>query len=309
MNDPRKPENDEIHDSPSCRCEGLSSLRGVQLDLPARDGGEVVAAVVTTLGAVPEGFAGGRVHRLGGTIALDGNVSWAPSSVRGSQPLNCYLIKNEHGSVLIDAGVRLHLPRILDQLEPLLDRDLPFFIVLTRTEMDCCLNIPAIEARFPVEAIYFTGGITVPRAAAQVRRISVKERSPLALEPVAGIALELFAPRLRLLPTLWPYDPVSQVLFTSDSFAHARSVPDRDEYFVTDEDDSVDPRCVLDQVLAKFSWLTLTDASRVVQDLIEIFGERRIRSLAPTHGRVFTGKKVVALQHRLMMDALERFPQ
>ena len=249
------------------------------------------------------------MHRLGGTVTLDGNISWVPSSARGRQPLNCYLIKNEYGSVLIDTGVRLHLPTILDQLEALLDPDLPFFIVLTRTEMDCCLNIPAIEAKFPVEAIYFTGGITVPRAVAEVRRISVNERSSLSLEPVAGIALELFAPRLRLLPTLWPYDAASKVLFTSDSFAHARNVSGRDEFVVTDEDDSVDPGCVLDQILTKFSWLTLTDASRVVQDLIEIFGERHIQSLAPTHGRIFTGEKVVTLQYRLMIDALGRFPQ
>lgn len=266
-------------------------------------------SVDTTSNPAPTAFADGRVHRLGGMVALDGSISWVPDSARGSQPLSCYLISNEHGAVLVDTGARLHLPLILDQLEELLVHGKPLFVVLTRTEMDCCLNIPAIEEQFPIEAVYFTGGITVPRAAAEVRRITVDERSSITLEPVPGIALEVFAPRLRLLPTLWVYDAPSKVLFTSDSFAHARSVHNKDEYRVTDEDDSSDPQQVLDQILVKFSWLNLTDASRVVLDLKEIFAGRAIQTLAPTHGKIFTGEKVVAAQHQRVMDALERFPE
>ncbi|NUP73460.1 MAG: hypothetical protein HOQ07_02205, partial [Sinomonas sp.] len=103
----------------------------------------------TTLPAVtlPAALAAGRVYRLGGEILLDERVSWCPPGVRRSQPVNAYVIRaeseRERGAVLVDTGVRLHEREILAQLEEILDPGEPLSILLTRTEMECCLNIPA----------------------------------------------------------------------------------------------------------------------------------------------------------------------
>ena len=223
------------------------------------------------------------MFRLGGEIALDGQISWAPAGVRGSQPLNCYLLRSEAGAVLIDTGVRAHAGRIVAQLRGLLSEGSPLAVVLTRTEMDCCLNLPEIEAAFPVTAVYYTGGITVPVVEAARERITVEEGRPLDLEPLPGIPLRIHAPRLRLLPTLWPYDPLSQTLFTSDAFSHRRT-----------GSAGVDPAAIGDQLRVKFSWLSQADAEPVRADLRGIFAADPVQAIAPGHGFPLLGKETVA---------------
>ena len=234
-------------------------------------------------------LCGERVFRMGGLLELDGRLSWVPPDVRGCQPASCYLILGGEGAVLIDSGLRLHARDIIDQLDLVLPKGMPLSIVLTRTEMDCCLNVPAIEDAHAVQTVVYTGGITVPRARAEVRRISVEEGQTLELEAAPGICLQLVAPRLRLLPTLWPYDPVSEVLFTSDSFCHARCGGDGD---------------VTQQLMTKFAWLARADTTPVAHDVIQIFRNRPIRTLAPTHGRTFQGYTTVDRQRDMLLDAL-----
>ncbi|WP_037367996.1 MBL fold metallo-hydrolase [Amycolatopsis orientalis] len=225
----------------------------------------------------------GRVVRLGGSVPLDGRVSWAPADVRGTQPLNCYLVRSAEGAVLIDTGVRVHAARIVAQLRESVPENTPLAVVLTRTEMDCCLNLPEIEAAFPVTAVHYTGGITVPVVDAPRERITVEEGRPAELEPIPGIPLRIHAPRLRLLPTLWPYDPLSQTLFTSDSFCHTR----------TEADDAPDPAAVAAQLRVKFSWLDHADPAPVLDDLRAVFAADPVRAIAPGHGFPLLGRETV----------------
>ncbi|WP_406630928.1 hypothetical protein [Amycolatopsis sp. WGS_07] len=238
----------------------------------------------------------GRVSRLGGSILLDGRVSWAPAGVRGTQPLNCYLIRSAAGAVLIDTGVRAHAAPIVARLRGLLAENTPLAVVLTRTEMDCCLNLPEIEAAFPVTAVHYTGGITVPVVDAARERITVEEGRPVDLEPIPGIPLRIHAPRLRLLPTLWPYDPLSQTLFTSDSFCHAR----------TETDTVLDPEAVAAQLRVKFSWLDHADPTPVLDDLRTVFAADPVHALAPGHGFPLRGKETVAAHVEATLKEIAR---
>ncbi|MFE4413978.1 hypothetical protein [Streptomyces sp. NPDC056821] len=258
-------------------------------------------------------LSGDRVFRLGGLLDLDGRVSWAPAGARGSQPLSCYLIRGAHGAVLIDTGARLHEEVILDQLDALLPHDADLSVLLTRTEMDCCLNIPAIEARRPVRSVFYTGGITVPRSHAEAQRIAVEDGRPLALQAGADVTLRIFAPRLRLLPTLWPFDAESGVLFTSDSFAHARCGGPAGERFaglvVRETGREVDPAAIQAQMMTKFSWLGGTDTRPIAADVKAIFEDcdglgSAVRTLAPTHGLMFQGHEVVDEQRELMVEQI-----
>ncbi|MEA5455984.1 MBL fold metallo-hydrolase [Sinomonas sp. JGH33] len=225
--------------------------------------------------APPVGLAGTRVHRLGGEIALDEHVSWCPEGVRRPQPVNAYLIRGESGAVLVDTGVRRHEAEILGQLGELLEPGEPLTILLTRTEMECCLNVPAIEASHPVDAVWYTGGITVPRSSAPARRVSVEPGTSLDVEVRPGVVVQLVSPLLRLLPTLWVYDPPSGALLTSDAFTHG----------VADGEPG-DPA----EGLVKFRWFAGADTRPIALDVLRVVGRRLVTAIGPGYGFPFIGE-------------------
>ena len=222
----------------------------------------------------PAEFAGGRVHRLGGEIILDERVSWCPPGVRRRQSINAYLIRAEGGAVLVDTGVRLHEWEILAQLDSLLTPDEPLSILLTRTEMECCLNIPAIEAHHTVDAIWYTGGITVPRSTAPARRIAVEPGASAEVEVRDGVVLRLVSPLLRLLPTLWVFDPLSGVLLTSDAFTHGTGTS------------GGDPK----ESLHKFRWFGSADTRPIADDVRRTVRELQVAAIGPGYGSPFVGE-------------------
>ncbi|MCG2622555.1 MBL fold metallo-hydrolase [Arthrobacter sp. I2-34] len=251
---------------------GIGVPRGIHVLEPARRAMKRSTAEAPNFGSGPDPLAGGRIHRLGGDILLDERVSWCPPGVRRRQPVSCYLVRGRSGSVLVDTGIRLHADQILRQLDRLLAPGEPLSIVLTRTEMECCLNLPAIEARFSVESVWYTGGITVPRAAAAARRVSVEPGSSLEVEVIDGVVLEFVSPLLRLLPTLWIFDPESGVLLTSDAFTHGT-------------DAGADPR----DGLRKFRWFTQADTRPIAHDVLRNVRNRQVAAIGPGYGVPFTG--------------------
>lgn len=225
------------------------------------------------------------VHRLGAEIDLDERVSWCPPGVRASQLVSCYLIIGDAGALLVDTGIRVHEREVLDALGGLYDGRVPLSVLLTRTEMECCLNLPAIEARFPIDAVWYTGGITVPRSRAEVRRVSVEPGTSQWIEPHPGMRIELISPMMRLLPTLWVYEPETGTLLTSDAFTQGDGPPENG--------------------LAKFRWFTRADTGDIAAHVRSVVGERRISLIGPGYGRPFEGEEVAA-QSAALAAAIER---
>lgn len=250
--------------------------------------------------------ARGRVWRLGGDVELDGRISWFPANVRGRKPVNSYLVRGSGSAVLIDTNVRVHEQLMLRQLRSLVEPGTPMAIVLTRTEMDCCLNIPAIEEEFDVRSVFFVGGITVPASKAQVQRLPLAEGQSLTIEPVAGLPMRLVAPRLRLLPTVWVHEPVSKVLFTSDSFCHAMAAAEGQGPVITDVGQADDAEEVESQLMTKLAWMRKTDTGVIRDDFLEIFADLEVEVLAPGHGRPFSGRAVIDRQRDLIADVISR---
>jgi flavorubredoxin len=245
----------------------------------------------------------GRVFALGGTVKRDGRLSWVAPDATGYEPLSCYLLTGPEGSLLVDTGAGAHADRVLAQLGSVLQDGSKLSILLTRTEMDCPLNVPAIEAVYDVETLRFTGGVTIPRAVsgAAVERFGVADHRTITLEAAPGIVLEICTPRLKLLPTLWPYDPVSKTLFTSDAFTYAGwDEPDGD-LLLTDRD-GPDPERVRASLLTKFAYFASANTRPIADDLCAIFERWEVETIAPTHGRVIHGRTTVA-RH---VDVLER---
>jgi glyoxylase-like metal-dependent hydrolase (beta-lactamase superfamily II) len=253
--------------------------------------------------APPTEVVAGRVFRLGGALERDGRLSWVAPDARGYEPMNCYLLLGGAGALLIDTGAGVHAEVIVAQLRELLPADAKLSLLLTRTEMDCPLNVPAIEAAFDVAIVRFTGGVTVPRgvANASVERFNVADGETITLEAAPGIELEICTPRLKLLPTLWPYDPVSRTLFTSDAFNYeAWDAPDGD--VLLSGDAAQHPDSVRSSLLAKFFYFSRADTGPIADDLRVIFDRWDVATIAPTHGRVIAGRDMVA-RH---VDVLER---
>lgn len=232
---------------------------------------------------------GDRIHRLGADITLDEQVSWCPPGVRVTQPVNCYLIKGSAGSVLVDTGIRLHEAEIIRQLELLLEPGERLAVVLTRTEMECCLNLPAIEARFDVESVWYTGGITVPRSSATPRRIMVNPGTSLDVEVIDGMTLEFVSPLMRLLPTLWIFDPVSGALLTSDAFTHGSYGPS-----------------AAAAGLQKFQWFAEADTRGIARDVEEVIRERQVKAIGPGYGEPFVGMGDCAAEAAALAAAIRK---
>jgi hypothetical protein len=233
-------------------------------------------------------MAGVTVHRLGGSIVLDGRVSWSPEGVKGVQDVNCYLIRGESGAVLVDTGLRLHEDAVIEGLTRHLPPGMPLSILLSRTEMECCLNLPAIERRFPVDAVWYTGGITVPRSAAGVRRVSVAPGESLWIEPYAGLRLEIVSPLMRLLPTLWVYEPETGTLLTSDAFTHA----------------GPDGRSA-DAGLQKFRWFDQAWTKPIADNVRAVVDSRPVTVIGPGMGAPIQGADAVRAEAGALALAIE----
>lgn len=245
----------------------------------------------------------GRVYRLGGTVARDGRLSWVAPEASGYEPMNAYLLVSDRGALMIDTGAGAHRELLLEQLATIRPPGAPLSILLTRTELDCPLNVPAIEAAYDVDYVRFTGGVTVPRGVekATVERFNVADHRTITLTAAPGVELEICTPRLKLLPTLWPYDPVSKTLFTSDSFNYAGwEHPDGDVFTTEDPD----PDEVRASVLAKFFYFTRADTQPIADDLRAIFTRWEVETIAPTHGRVITGRENVARHVEVLEQVL-----
>lgn len=230
-----------------------------------------------------------RVYRLGGDILLDERVSWCPPGFRVTQPVNCYLIKGSKGSVLVDTGIRRHGTEVIGQLESLLDPGERLAVVLTRTEMECCLNLPAIEARFDVESVWYTGGITVPRTSATPRRIMINPGTSLEVEVMDGLTLEFVSPLMRLLPTLWIFDPVSRALLTSDAFTHG-------SYGASNAGAG----------LRKFQWFSLADTTDIARDVEETVHRLNVKALGPSYGAPIVGHSECSAEASVLAEAIRK---
>lgn len=231
---------------------------------------------------------GGRVWQLGGTIRLNDQVSWCPPGTDRDQPLSCYLIKGRSGSVLVDSGIRQHEALIAEQLAELLEPGEPVAVVLTRTEMECCLNIPALEEKFAIESVWYTGGITVPRATATTHRIQVDPGTSEHEEVIPGITLEFISPLFRLLPTFWVYDGESRVLLTSDAFAYVH-------------EGGGDPM----DGLTKFRWFESADTSAIAKAVLDTISSREIDAIGPGYGSPILGRDNCLVEARRLSATIQ----
>lgn len=265
-----------------------------------------------------------KLEVLGGMIALDRRVSWAPKESSGYQPSNAYLLSGDAGSgrLLIDTGLALHSKRILDGLAERIGEGGGISIFFTRAEMDCVSNLEPIASRFDVERL-FTGGVINPfdafadlsGAALRGRRHQVDRQrteggdaltraSSIVVAP--GRILEIEAPLLRLLPTFWGWDAATGTLFTSDTFTHGvADRPDGPRVLDSAADDNTTPEQVAAHLYAKYEWIPRSNCEPLREWLSEKFTALDPEMVAPTRGQVIKGKSLITTHLEMMLAALK----
>lgn len=250
----------------------------------------------------PFPLAGGRVWALGGSIELDGRISWVPAEARGSLPVSCYLLGEGDRHVLVDSGIALHEEAVLAQLAGLVPPGSPLSVFLTRAEFDAFGNVGPIAEAYRVDSLY-TGGVSNPFDAFDFvglagrgpgAKIEIARQPPgFGIDLGPGRRLEVLAPALRILATYWVFDTATGILFTSDAFGHHRPEQPADLH-----------GAVREHLLAKFGWLRGADVEKIVASLDGIFGGRSIEVIAPGHGHPIVGSAEVQRHYRAMRSAI-----
>jgi hypothetical protein len=270
--------------------------------------------------AHPAESLGEGLHVLGGAIPSDGRASWTAVRPGEFQPINCYLLQAGETNLLIDTGVAAHEEAVVRQLGRLVPNGGHLSVYLTRAELECFSNLGAIAERYVVEQL-LTGGVLNPfdafdgvgaqqyyRNRVQFDEGEQRGRPVIRLRAVdlPGRPLEVVAAKLRLLPAFWLSDPASGVLFTSDSFGHCTVCAPAASRLLTERDlDDTSFETVASQLLTKFEWLRWGRTEAIAADLEATFARLQPGIVAPTHGRVLVGRRVVDRHLALVLEVLE----
>lgn len=263
----------------------------------------------------PVALVPGRLWLLGGSVALDGRISWVPADARGYQPINTYLLVEEGAALIVDPGVYAQHELVGDQLERIVPRGSAVSIYLTRAEPDVSGNLGEVAARYKVDHLYCGGGPNPFDAFEAVGDIDQQnrgtrvqmERTPAGYEvPVGGRGVEVMRPIIRLLATYWGYDRATRTLFTSDSFGHnLQASPDGPRVLRDGDGGAVDAAQVRAHLLAKFGWLQHARTRTILNNLRELRKDRDVERLAPGRGLVVEGRGRVARELDVMEQVLE----
>jgi flavorubredoxin len=119
-----------------------------------------------------------------------------------------------------------------------------------------------------------------------------------------GRQIKIFDAPLRMLAAAWLHDPQTGVLFTSDSFGHVHLAREDDPIVVDEAHDRTTLDDVRAHLLTKFDWLAQAETQETLAALQAVFEAVEVTGIAPGHGCVLMGDRVVARHRQLMADVL-----
>lgn len=255
----------------------------------------------TTVSAEAFELVTGKLYAIGGSVPMDGRISWLSAEDSGFQPVNGYLLKEGSSALLIDTGVALHRGEVLAQLSGLLDEQTRLEVFFTRAELDAAGNLVAIAAKYGVETVHAGGNVNPFDAFEEVGRVG-RITANFSVQRVGvgqslrvgdGRRIEVIRPPLRTLNTCWLYDAGTKTLFTSDAFGHTFLQQDRYCPILTSKTDTCDYAQLRRHTLARYWWLEHAVSPRVADDIEQLFEKLDPERIAPDHGCVLEGSELV----------------
>lgn len=267
---------------------------------------------VVDVDAEPVVIVPDKLYRLGGTVPMEGRVTWAPRSETGYQPCNTYVLVGAGADMLIiDPGLPWVEAEVLSGLRKVLPQGSRPRVFLTRAQLDCCGNLTKVSSEYAIQEV-FTGGLRNPFDAfddAASATVGWSPDSMLQRSP-SEAGLEVHNAALRMLATFWGYDRDTKTLFTSDSFTHTTVRNAADMPVVSAENDH---DCTLQDVrahmLATFWWLQYADKRAIREDLQRLFETRDVEIIAPSRGCVIMGHEAVSRHVDMVLSVLSDAPE
>lgn len=262
----------------------------------------------------------GRVYALQNTFALNGKISAYPDTARGYSVSNCYLLKGEGRSMLLDTGYAAHEAEILDQLASLIEPDSPLSLFPLRiNEFMSVSNAMAIAKRFNVVECF--SNVPDIEEWIEFETLRGQERNPILKTTIiergdhsqvqldANRSVDVLNAPIRLISTRWIYDPASKTLFSSDMFSHLWSDREDGPWLLgdNDTDDVTDFAFVRSFLLnTRYWWIEGANMAPIRTAVSDVRARFDIENIAPGYGSILRGRRHVDRQFEVLDEVLER---
>lgn len=251
---------------------------------------------------------------IGASVPAAAADTWAPRTMRGQLPVQCYALCESDRIILIDGGLAVHRDRIAAGLEPLLEGRSTRSILMSRREPDTIGNLPWLVSRYGFNDLILSGILdpldyfeSFEFRATEAHLATLAERKVSWIKSGTALVsdeyhLQLISPLIRVLATDWIYERNSRTLFTSD-FGAFLSGRDKDGLFVTDRFNA-SPSFVAECLATKFDWLRSIDTGPMIDDVLHVFETYDVCRIAPSFGGIVEGRQAVADLVRVTVEAL-----
>lgn len=250
----------------------------------------------------------GRVSAIANLVPIDGRVSWVPTDATGFEPYYTYLVDSDDALLVIDPGMVVHWPAVHAAItERLAGRRLMVFN--TRSELECIASLGRLMDSFDnVQTI-----TSCPLNPFDLmHRKEPKRMHPPSAYVGFGESLQDFGfphlhslrPVIKMLGTSWLYDSDARILFSTDCFGGDFLATPDEPLVRTSLDGAPDKARLRATMLAKFDWLAGADTAVLRKIWDGLFATLDIEVVAPTHGRIQSGKAVASQVLADYRDAL-----
>jgi len=235
---------------------------------------------------------------LSDVVPIDGRVSWLPPRASGYEPYNEYLVLSDDNALLFETGVAAHGPSLVQSLKEILgSRRLAVYP--SRIELDSIGNLGLILEEIPNTIVGCANPIEPTRLCHF--RDWTTPRAPFTRFAVGSTLAEIGFPQLtvvdpviRTLGTSWLYHEPAEILFSADFFCNDMLARADQSVIRRSGDAVIAPEGLRASILQKFDWLGLASTVKILPAWDNLFGRIRPSILAPVHGRVQSGSKLVA---------------
>lgn len=287
----------------------MSSSFGSSL---ARKPGEALPASVAEI--VP-----GQIYAVGGGIPAGQSVSWLREDRSGWMPVQAYLFRSAGRALVMDCGLPVHAAGLDAGFDALLDGLAPPRLLLSRWEPDAIVGLPRFVERYGVTEVLSYAGLNPLdffegfEGAAARSLVDAHARTARLVPILPGETIEhgtlrlaAISPALRLLLTMWYYEPATRSLFTADAFGLVAN-PDAPYPFASRiSAEALSPGIVRDTLLAKFDWFIGAHVEPIVTELEEILARFDIERICPSIGGVIEGRSGVERVFKATIDTIRK---
>ena len=235
---------------------------------------------------------------LSDVIPIDGRVSWLTPRAKGFEPYNEYLVLSADKALLFETGVAAHGPSLVQSLKEVLgSRRLAVYP--SRIELDSIGNLGRILEEIPNTIVGCANPIEPTRLAHF--RDWTSPRAPFTRFPVGSTLAEIgfpqvsvIDPAIRTLGTSWLWHEPAKALFSADFFCNDMMTKEDQSVIRRSGDPLIAPEGLRAGILQKFDWLGLASTEKLLPAWDNLFARISPAVLAPVHGRVQFGAKLVA---------------